>query len=89
MFYVFSFPPGVYVGTLNLIASVPGPSILTSLKPHFYKVKTGSSGLYLVFLKLFLIQNIHCGFSLESLRQDVSFQGDTFVVILFVLCLGV
>ena len=22
-------PPGVYVGTLNLIASIPGPSILT------------------------------------------------------------
>ena len=29
MFYVFSFPPGVYVVTLNLIASIPGPSILT------------------------------------------------------------
>ena len=29
MFYVFSFPPTVYVGTLNLIASIPGPSILT------------------------------------------------------------
>ena len=30
MFYVFSFPAGVYVGTLNLIASIPDPSILTS-----------------------------------------------------------
>ena len=29
VFYVFSFPPSVYVGTLNLIASIPGPSILT------------------------------------------------------------
>ena len=29
MFYVFSFPHVVYVGTLNLIASIPGPSILT------------------------------------------------------------
>ena len=28
MFYVF-FPPGVYVGTLNLIASIPDPCILT------------------------------------------------------------
>ena len=29
---VFSFPPGVYVGTLDLIiASIPGPSILTLL----------------------------------------------------------
>ena len=27
--YVFSFPSAVYVGTLNLIASIPGPSILT------------------------------------------------------------
>ena len=31
VFYVFSFPPVVYVGTLNLIASIPGPSILTLL----------------------------------------------------------
>ena len=29
MFYAFAFPPGVYVGTLNLIASVSGLSILT------------------------------------------------------------
>ena len=29
VFYVFSFPAGVYVGTLNLIASIPDPSILT------------------------------------------------------------
>ena len=29
MFYVFSFPPGVYVGTFDLIASISGPSILT------------------------------------------------------------
>ena len=27
--YVFSFPPALYVGTFNLIASIPGPSILT------------------------------------------------------------
>ena len=31
VFYIFSFPPGVYVGTENLIASIPGPSILTLL----------------------------------------------------------
>ena len=29
VFYVFSFPPAVYDGTLNLIASIPGPSIFT------------------------------------------------------------
>ena len=32
MFYVFSFPSGVYVGTLNLIALIPGPFILTLSK---------------------------------------------------------
>ena len=32
VFYVFSFPPVVYVGTLNIIASIPGPSILTLSK---------------------------------------------------------
>ena len=30
--YVFSFPPGVYTGTLNLIALIPGPSILYLLE---------------------------------------------------------
>ena len=29
VFYVFSFPAGVFVGTLNFIASIPDPSILT------------------------------------------------------------
>ena len=29
VFYVFSFTAGVYVGPLNLIASIPHPSILT------------------------------------------------------------
>ena len=27
VFYVFSFPAGVYVGTLNLIASIPGLTV--------------------------------------------------------------
>ena len=27
--FMYFFPPAVYVGTLNLIASIPGPSILT------------------------------------------------------------
>ena len=30
-FYVFSLPPCVYVGALNLIVSIPGSSILTLL----------------------------------------------------------
>ena len=32
-----------------------------SLKPHFYLEELGFAGVYLVFL--FLIQNIHCGYS--------------------------
>ena len=32
MFYVFSFPAGVYVGPLNSIASIHSPSILTLSK---------------------------------------------------------
>ena len=28
VFYVFSFPAGVYFGTLNLCASIPDPSVL-------------------------------------------------------------
>ena len=30
--YVFSVPPAVFVGTLNLIASIPDPSILALIK---------------------------------------------------------
>ena len=29
MFYVFSFPAAIYVGTLNVIASIPDPSIFS------------------------------------------------------------
>ena len=42
MLYVFSFPPTVYVGTLNLIASIPGPSILTSCMLVIFRLKFGS-----------------------------------------------
>ena len=42
VFYIFSFPSGVYVGPLNLIASIPGHSILTTrLKPMLHKHKLG------------------------------------------------
>ena len=36
-------------------------------KPHFYIVKLGFAGVYLVFL--FLLQNIDCGYSLEPPRR--------------------
>ena len=34
------------------------------LKPHFYIVKLGFTGVYIIFL--FLLRNINCGYSLES-----------------------
>ena len=34
------------------------------LKPHFYIVKLGFTGVYTLFL-LFLLKNIDCGYSLE------------------------
>ena len=33
------------------------------LKPHFYIVKLGFTGVYIIFL--FLLRNIDCGYSLE------------------------
>ena len=41
MFYVFSFPPAVYVETLNLIASIPDPYILTF---HAKLISRGGGG---------------------------------------------
>ena len=40
------------------------------LKPHFYIAKMGVAGVYLFFLVL--IQNIHCGYSLEPPRRGGS-----------------
>ena len=36
------------------------------LKPHFYIVKLGFTGVYIIFL--FLLKNIDCGYSLEPPR---------------------
>ena len=36
VFYVFSFPPAVSVGTLNLIASIPGSFIFTSKYTYLF-----------------------------------------------------
>ena len=40
------------------------------LKPHFYKVKLGSAGVYIIFL--ISAQNIDCGYSLEPPRRGGS-----------------
>ena len=36
------------------------------LKPHFYVVELGFTGVYIIFL--FLLKNIDCGYSLEPPR---------------------
>ena len=40
------------------------------LKPHFYIVKLGFTGVYIIFL--IFAQNIDCGYSLEPPRRDGS-----------------
>ena len=40
------------------------------LKPHFYIVKLGFTGVYIIFL--ISAQNIYCGYSLEPSRQGGS-----------------
>ena len=41
-----------------------------ALKPHFYIVKLGFTGVYIIFL--FLLKNIDCGYSLEPPRRGGS-----------------
>ena len=48
MFYAFSFPAGVYIGTLNLIASIPDPSILN----HFEGQPDRKDWKFLAILKV-------------------------------------
>ena len=40
------------------------------LKPHFYTVKLGFTGVYIILL--FLLKNIDCGYSLELPRRGGS-----------------
>ena len=44
--------------------------ILTPLKPHFYIVKLGFTGVYIIFL--ISAQNVDCGYSLEPPRTGGS-----------------
>ena len=43
---------------------------INPLKPHFYIVKQGFTGVYIIFL--FLLKNIDCGYSLEPPRRGGS-----------------
>ena len=54
--------------------NMPNPIVYTSnidpLKPHFYMVKLGFTGVYIIFL--ISAQNIDCGYSLEPPRRGGS-----------------
>ena len=43
---------------------------ILTLKPHFYIVKLGFIGVYIIFL--FLLKNINCWYSLDPPRQGGS-----------------
>ena len=43
------------------------PDNFDPLKPHFYIVKLGFTGVYIIFL--FLLKNIDCWYSLEPPRR--------------------
>ena len=45
--------------------------MLTALKPHFYVVKLGFTGVYIIIF-LFLLKNIDCGYPLEPPRRGGS-----------------
>ena len=47
------------------------------LKPHFYTVKLGFTGVYIIFL--FLLKNIDCGYLLELPRLLMSAHNLCFV----------
>ena len=72
--------PGTPFSHLRLVHSspLPSPEFITKtclynfdpIKPHFYIVKLGFTGVYIVFL--ISAQNIDCGYSLEPPRRGGS-----------------
>ena len=42
------------------------------LKPHFYMVKLGFTGVYIIFLLISAQKNVDCGYALESPRRGGS-----------------
>ena len=65
-FRVILFSKSKYLSTITKTC----PRDVYPLKPHFYIEKLGFEGVYLFFLML--IQNIHCGYSLEPPRRGGS-----------------
>ena len=59
----FYYCPQIYIKKTR-------PYNFDSLKPHFYIVKLGFTGIYIIFL--ISAQNIDCGYSLEPPLRDGS-----------------
>ena len=60
----FLVKPGLVPGLdPDIIIKIIFPCDLYPLTPHFYLVKLGFTGVYIIFL--FLLLNIDCGYSLE------------------------
>ena len=59
-----------YLTSLQLVFTKKCLYNFDPLKPHFYTVKLGFTGVYIIFL--FLLKNIDCGYSLELPRRGGS-----------------
>ena len=57
----------VFQNTVTSRITKTCPYYVYPLEPHFHIAKLGYAGVYLFFL--FLLQNIDCGYSLESPRR--------------------
>ena len=69
MFYVFSFPLAVYVGTLNLIASIPGPSILTLLNVLVFALPAEAGERIGLAITMFLAISIYMTIVSDTLSK--------------------
>ena len=61
---------GTFSDVAALIITKTCPYNIDPLKPHFYIVKLGFTGVYIIFL--ISAQNIDCGYSLEPPRRGGS-----------------
>ena len=67
--FFFSFPEFTYL-LRDMSSRKHAYIILTPLQPHFYIVKLGFTGVYIIFL--ILLNNIDCRYSLEQPRRGGS-----------------
>ena len=68
VFHVFSFPSGVYVGTLNLIASIAGPGSILIL--HDHRLSPFKYWGIVVHYNKFYSTHISQGFRSVTVRDD-------------------